>query len=483
MRSHKLGPAMLAATALLMGAPAGASAQKHPSPNGHCRVSIDVAPRQITAGDQVVIFGRLACRGGAQAGGQTVKLYHHLSGSLGFTYVQSTTTDARGFYEFSRADGVVDTNRSWYVRSHRARSADRRIRVAAQVSLAGPPEGSQLLTGPANKVTFTGSVSPADVGAHVILQRQNAATGGEWHRIDSAVVQPGGGYSIVHRFLVPGDANIRTLVRSQGRNVPSPSNVLEYEISQAQNPALTIMASANPISFGQAVTITGTLTGGASKPVTLLARTDRQSFAPVAEVMTDPNGNYSFPPQTPVNSTFYQVATANPVCAIAPANVRAPCNVPHNEGQVKSAVLFEGVRDVLTAQVSATTVQAGSQLTFSGSVAPSHSGHVLYLERQNASGQGFHVVQLGTVNPDSSFTIVHTVYDAGAKVFRVHIPGGPENQGAVSQAFAIQVTPGPAAALTPEAPGNAALPAEGSGGSSEGGEGSAGSSEGRRGEG
>lgn len=482
MRSYKPAAAGFAAIALLMGAPSGAWAHKHPSPNGRCHVSIEVAPRQITAGDPVVIFGRLACRRGAQVAGQTVKLYHHLIGSrsFGFTYVQSTTTDARGFYEFSRADGVVETNRAWYVRSHGARSADRRIRVAAQVSLAGPPEGSQLLTGPANRVTFTGSVSPADVGARVVLQRQNAATGGEWHRIDASVVGPGGTYSIVHRFIVPGDANIRTLVRSGGRNVPSPSNVLEYEISQAQNPNLTIVASADPISFGQSVTITGKLAGGVGQPVTLLARTRVQRFAPVAEVMSDASGNYTFPPQTPVYSTFYRVVSANQVvCLTAPAGVRAPCNVPHGENRVASAVLFEGVKDVLSAQVSPTTVQAGGTLSFTGSVSPSHPGHVIYLERENASGQGFHVVQLGIVNSDSSFAIEHRVYDAGSKVFRIHIPGGPENEGAVSQPFAIQVTPGPAAALAPEAPGNSTLPAEGSGGSAEG-EGSGGGSEGRR---
>ncbi len=457
MRSYRLCAAGFAVAAVLMGAPAGASAHKHPSPSGRCRVSIEVAPRRITAGDPVVIFGRLVCRRGAQAAGQTVRLYHHLIGghSFGFGYVQSTTTDARGFYEFSRADGVVETNRAWYVRSHGARSADRRIRVAAQVSLAGPPEGSQLLTGPANRVTFTGSVSPADVGARVVLQRQNAATGGEWHRIDASVVGPGGTYSIVHRFIVPGDANIRALVRSEGRNVPSPSNVLQYEISQAQNPALSIAASADPISFGQSVTITGTLRGGASKPVTLLARTRGQAFAPIALVMSDPNGNYTFPPQTPANSTFYQVTAANQVVC-----VRAPC--PAGEGPTRSAVLFEGVKDILIAQVSATTVQAGATLTFTGSIAPSDPGHVLYLERQNASGQGFHVVQLGVSSPSSTFTIEHKVYDAGSKVFRIHIPGGPENQGAVSQLFTVQVTPGPAAALTPEAPGNSELPSEGS---------------------
>ena len=480
MRSLRLVPTIAAVTTSLMLAPAtaaatSAAASRHFPFPGRCRIAINVAPRQITAGDPVVIFGRLACRGHGREGGQVVKLFHHLPGSFGFTYVQSAITDAQGFYEFARADGVVDTNRSWYVRSHRAQSPRRRIRVAAQVSLAGPPEGTQLFTGRANSVTFTGAVSPADVGARVILQRQNAATGSEWRRIDSGRVQPGGSFSIVHTFRFPGDANIRVLVRSQGRNIPSPSNVLEYDISQAQNPALTILASADPILFGQSVTITGVLTGGANWPVTLLARTARQhGFAPVAQANTDASGNYSFAAQSPVDSTFYRVDTANPSCAAAPPNVRA-CKA----ARLTSAVLYEGVKDILSAQVSATSVQAGGQLTFSGSVAPSHPGHVLYLERQNASGQGFHVVQVGVVNPDSSFSIVHTVYDAGAKVFRVYIPGGRENLGAASQPFTVQVIQGPASALTPEAPGNSSLPSEGSEGRGEAGEGGEGS-EGRR---
>jgi len=442
-----MGAAM--AMSLPMLVPAAAPAARL---GGHCRINVNVVPREITAGDPVTIFGRLVCRRHQSAAGQVVKLYHHLDGSFGFTYVQSTSTDAQGFYEFDRADGVVDSNRAWYVRSLGARSAAKRIRVAAQVTLSGPPEGTQLLTGRANSVTFTGTVSPADAGARVILQRQNATTGTEWRRIDRGVVQPGGTFTIVHTFLIPGDANIRVLVRSQGRNVPSPSNVLEYEISQAQNPALTIAASADPILFGQSATITGVLAGGVNWPVTLLARTDGQRWAPVAQASTDAHGNYAFPAQSPVNSAFYAVRAADPTCDIKACPTR----------MLTSAVLYEGVRDVLSAQVSATTVQAGGQLTFSGAVAPSHAGHVIYLERQNATGTDFHVVQVGVVNPDSTYSIVHTVYDPGTKVFRVYIPGGPENLGAASQPFTIQVNPGPASALMPEAPGNSSQPSEGS---------------------
>ncbi len=465
MRSQKMALAIAVAMALLTLAP---TADARPARRiffpGRCRVNINVAPRQITAGDPVTIFGRLVCQHHRGEAAQVVKLYHHVAGSFGYSYVQSTRTDAQGFYEFTRADGVVVSNRSWFVAARATNSEAKRIRVAAQVALSGPAEGTQLLTGRPNAVTFTGTVNPADVGARVILQRQDAATGSEWRRIDRGFVQPGGTFSIPHTFIVPGDANIRVLVRSEGRNIPSASNVLEYEISQAQNPALTITASADPIQFGQSVTISGTVGAGANLPVELMARTRLQNrLAPIATVTADANGNYSFPPQSPVNSTFYAVKAPNSSCEGTPG-VRA-CR-----RGLTSAILYEGVRDVLSAQVSATTVQAGSQLTFTGTVAPSHPGHIIYLERQNANDSGFHVVEVALVNPDSTYSIAHRVYDPGTKVLRVYIPGGPENQGTASQPFTIQVTPAPAAALMPEAPGNTSLPSEGSESPGEGGE-------------
>jgi hypothetical protein len=441
MRSFKLVPSLAAAAMLLALTPTGASAgartaRKHPSPNGRCNVNINVAPRQLSAGDAVVVFGRLRCHR-RNVASQTVTLLERTAGA-GFGPVQTTTTDVRGFYELTVAG--LQNNSSFFVRSHGAASGRRTIDVAAQVTLNGPPEGTQLFTGQANKVTFTGTVNPADAGARVILQRQNATTGNDWHRIDLGQVLTGGTYSITHTFVVPGDANIRVLVRARRRNIPSPSNVLTYEISQAQNPNLTIQASADPISYGQSVTISGTVAGAAKAPVTLEAHTARQhGFAPVAEVSTDASGNYTFPAQSPINSTFYEVKGAGKT----------------------SAVLYEGVKDVLTAEVSPTTLQAGQALTFSGKVSPDHTGHAIYLERQNAAGMGFHVVKVGFVGAGSTYSLVHTVYDAGTKVFRVKIPGGPENEGAASPAFTIVVTPAALSTLAPEAPDNSSLPPEG----------------------
>lgn len=410
--------------ALSLLAPTGAVAAKHPSPGGRHGVSIDVSANPVVSGDPLLIFGRLV---GPNNGGRSVVLWHRVNPAARFTPVQQTQTDAHGYYEFSRADGVVTSNRNWYVKSLGARSRTINERVFALVTLSGPASGSTLLTGPAHKVTFSGAVSrPYPVGDAVLLQRQNAATGGDdWRTIDRGRVAGGGTFSITHTFVNPGDANIRVLVRRTSRNLASPSSVLEYQIDQAQNPALTIKASADPLTFGQSVVLSGVLAGGASQPVTLLAHIRDQGFAPVAQVTTDGSGNYAFPAQTPVNSTFYQVTG----------------------GGKKSAILFVGVKDALTASVSATTVPAGQTVTFSGGVAPDKTGHAIYLERQNATGGDFHTVQVAYVAAGSTYSIVRRVFEPGTKVFRVRIPGGPENQGAASPPFTITVTPVPAASL------------------------------------
>jgi hypothetical protein len=65
------------------------------------------------------------------------------------------------------------------------------------------------------------------------------------------------------------------------------------------------------------------------------------------------------------------------------------------------------------------------------------------------------------VGGGSTYSITHQLYVPGAKVLRVSIPGGPENQGAASAPFTVQVTPAAASALIPEAQQNSTLPPEG----------------------
>jgi hypothetical protein len=417
--------------------------------SGGCRIGLNVAPRHIAAGDAVTAYGRLLCRHGAGAG-QPVQLFEHAYGTSGYTQVGATTTGPGGYYELTQSG--LQSNSSFYTVAGSATSVTRQVHVEALVTLNGPTSDSQLLTGKPNKVAFTGTVNPDDAGAEVILQRQNAVTGNEWRRIGRGVVGSEGSvgtFAIEHTFIVPGDANIRVVVHSQGRNVHSASNELSYEISQAQNPKLTIDASADPIEYGQSVTIYGVAEGLADQPLTLFARIRHQhGFVAVAETDTNATGAYSFPAQSPSTSTFYEVRTA--------VSEGLKTKVEH------SAVMFEGVKDILTASVSPNPVQAGQTLTFSGTVTPALVGHIVYLERQNASGNGFHVVQVGAIGAGSSYSLTYTVYNPGAKVYRVRIPGGPFNQGAASQQFTVTVTPAPAGSLKPEAGGNTSLPSEGS---------------------
>lgn len=456
MRSIKLTTAIAAAAALLTLAPAFASAagrhhRRADTPGGGCRVTLSVAPRLVYTGAKATASGRLLCATATE--GQTVTLYQGSVTTPGYTIDGTATTEKDGLYKIETSTPLTANSR-FYVLADGAQSAYKSVKVLAQVELKGPAENQQLQaglrTGRRNRVIFTGTVSPGDGGALVVLQRQDALTGNEWHRIGSArVIAPSasspGTFSIAHKFVVPGDADIRVLVHSQFRNTPSPSNVLTYEISQAQNPALTIESSADPITLGQPVTISGTLAGGSSAPVTLLARTVHQhGFAPVAQAKTNEQGAYEFPAQSPIDSTLYEVQ----------GNGRS------------SAVLYEGVRDVLTTTLApGTSIQVGQTLTFSGAVSPERSGHVIYLEQQDASGPGFHVVEVTTVTAGPSgsiYSIEHTVYEAGTSSFRVRIPSDPQNGGAVSQLFTIQVAPASSAsAIPPETPGNSTQPSEG----------------------
>jgi hypothetical protein len=402
---------------VLVLAPAAAQARRHPSPNGRHNISIATSDNPVVAGDQLAIFGRLR---GPNNGNRVVVLWHRINPRRFFSPIQRTRTDAHGFYAFLRPNGVVNTNRNWYVKSLRARSRTVHEKVFSLVTLSGPADGSNLETGPAHKVTFSGTVSPFAVGDRVILQRQNANSGKGWHRIDQTRVRPGGTYTINHTFRVPGDANVRVVVGATRRNIRSVSNVLSYEVSQAQNPALTLNSSANPLTVGQATTLTGTVQGGAGQQVNLFARTVGGKFQQVATTVADGSGNYSFV-QVPLHNTLYQVQS----------------------GGKKSAQLFEGVKFLLSASESPSTVSAGQSVTFSGTVAPDATGHVIYLQRQNPNGNGFHTVQVQNVGAGSVYTITRRLFVPGTKVFRVFIPGGPLNQGAASQTFTITVNPAP----------------------------------------
>jgi hypothetical protein len=278
-------------------------------------------------------------------------------------------------------------------------------------------------------MTFAGSVSPEQAGAVVVLQRESSNVSGNWFRIGVGEVGADGSYAIAHSFR-PGAITVRVLVRPR-RLLPGVSEPLSFELAQRQNPRLTIEASPASLSYGQALTLSGTAAGAPHEPVTLLARTRRGRFSAVATAATDAGGKYTFAAGSPAQNTWYRVARRH----------------------TSSMTLLVRVKPLITAQVPSPTAGAGEALTFAGTIAPAQPGQAVLLERQNPSGVGFQVVDTGTLGAGGSYSIGHTMSGAGTQVFRVKLPGGAEQQAAVSPTLKVQVTAAAAAVLAPQPPG------------------------------
>ncbi|MFL5887113.1 MAG: hypothetical protein ACJ77M_18745, partial [Thermoleophilaceae bacterium] len=138
MRKRKVGAlcAGLLACAIAL-SPAAADAKKHQSPNGRHNVSLNVSENPVVAGDPLVIWGRLR---GPNHANRVVTLWHRINPRPRFTPVQQTTTDANGFYVFFRQNGIVNSNRNWYVKSLGARSRTVHEKVFSLVNLSGPAD-------------------------------------------------------------------------------------------------------------------------------------------------------------------------------------------------------------------------------------------------------------------------------------------------------------------------------------------------------
>jgi hypothetical protein len=450
MRSFKLTIQATAAAGALLAlalSPAAASALgRHPGLKGPkltgpggCRINIFAEPHTVTS-ESVQLFGQLRCRAGTDVEGQTVTIFERVAGSSTFTTLTTTTTKEKedGFY--SLVDSSVTSDTTFYASALGVRSLSTKVKVAPVVEL-GPPtpaEGSELLTGRRHAVSFAGTVTPADEGAELVLQRENSAGAEDWNVIQRhLIVGEKGKFAFEHVFIVPGDADIRVLVRPHGKfTVRGTSTPISYQISQAQNPALTIISTHDSISAGEQIEIHGNLKAGSGQKVVLFSHPrGTLPFSKVEEATTGAEGAYSFK-LSPTQNTFYMVSSVG----------------------IHSAVLFEGVKEVLTPNAPPSTVKQGETVTFTGSVTPFQEGQPVYLEHANLFGGGYHVIGVGTVSK-GAYSIAHTFLGAGKASLRIKVPGNPANQATVTPPISIEVTPGPLPLLKP-APASR-LPSEG----------------------
>ena len=391
------------------------------APHHNRGLTINAAPNPINAGDGVLIYGQL---NSPPVAGQTITLFHHISASgRGFTPISRTTTDSHGVYEFTRAEGVVLTNRSWFVREagvHGVHSRTMHERVAALVSISASTDNAATRT----PITFTGHVTPSHAGQRVFLQEQKGNSD-DWRTIKVGVLDAGSNYSIPFAWRVPGPRVVRVVLRTDLRNIRGESDPVTVTIQQAQIADFTINSSDPLIVFGQSATISGTLfqpgttTPEGTTAVTLYGRAAGQGhFVGLAAGTTDASGNYSFTVSPPHN-TVYVVRTSVP-----PRRHTAP--------------LFEGVHDIVTLTPSSSTSTVGGSVTFSGSVTPDKAGHVVYLQKLGPDGD-WHNVKVSLVKSDASFQFTWTFGGAGTKQFRARVPGGPVNLGGASDPVTITV--------------------------------------------
>jgi hypothetical protein len=398
------------------------------SPHHNHGLTIAVTPNPIIAGEHVTIYGQLK---GPGSGEQTIRLFHRVNPHGFFMPIGTTTTNSAGFYEFTRAEGVVLSNRSWFVRGP-SNSHSRTVheRVAALVSLA-----ISTTNGITNHpLTFTGHVTPVHAGQRVLLQEQKGSSD-DWRTIKTGRIGPDSNFAISVRFRVPNAYTVRGLFPGDARNLKAASDPVAVTIQQAQVTDLTINSSDPIVQNGASATISGVLDqAGTSTPQPLIAVTlfvrhpDQPHFHALQAGVTGSNGSYSFTEQ-PTENELYQVRETF---------------APHRH----TAVLFEGVQDVVSMTASSPSSTVGGMVTLMGDVTPSKAGHVVYLQKLGEDND-WHTVEVRFVRSNSTFQFGWTFGTTGEKTFRARITGDEENVGGASAPLAIAVGPSSVSSLPP----------------------------------
>jgi len=424
--------AMLAATiaagALLTG-PSLVSAA--PRQNHH--LTIAATPNPIAAGDGVLVYGQLR---GSDISGQAITLYQHaIESSHGYTVVGTTTTNSFGFYEFTEPQGTVVNDTDWFVRGpDGSHSRTVHERVQALVTLNASSTSSDT----AHPIVFTGTVTPNHAGGLVFLQAQRGSSD-DWRTLKSGRLDGSSNYSIPFRWRRPGERDVRVVFRSDRRNLRGVSDPVTVDIQQAQVPGFTINSSAPITDEGTAVTISGVLDQpGTTTPepntvVQLWGRAAHQRrFLVLADGTTGSDGSYSFNRPAVTTNTVYFVAT-----------MRLGHQKPRH-----TALLYQGVRDVVTMQSSASSANTGQTVTFTGTVMPDKAGHSIYLQKLGRDND-WHTVEIGTVRHDSTFAFAWVIGSPGTHMFRARITSDGVNVGSHSPPVSITATAPPASSLPP----------------------------------
>lgn len=428
----RLRVGMLACALAMLGSfMASGPASAAPRHNHH--LTIAAAPNPVVAGEGVVIYGRMSGPGNV---GQPVTLYHHVfGGDPGYQRVGTTTTLSGGYYEFTREENVVETNRNWFVRGpDGSHSRTMHERVIPLVSI----DASTPSTDTGQPIVFTGHVDPNHAFDRVLLQQENG-NGDDWRTLRSGRLDANSDYAIAYRWRRPGVHDVRIVFTGDTRNIRGESDSVPVNVQQTQVPGFTIN-SAEPIAPAPAsVTISGVLDQpgtSTAEPNTVVQLWGRQAdqghFLVLQDATTGNDGSYAFNQSGLTANTVYYVATLK---------------VPDTPRR-RTALLYQGVQDAVSMQSSANGTATGQAVRFTGTVTPDKAGHVIYLQKLGKDGD-FHTVEIRFVRFDSTFQFRWTIGAPGTHTFRARITSDEHNVGAVSPPLSITATTPSASSLPP----------------------------------
>jgi hypothetical protein len=188
---------------------------------------------------------------------------------------------------------------------------------------------------------------------------------------------------------------------------------------------VTIAAAPNPVTFGKATVVSGTVTGpNAAGVVVDLEQTPSPFTAPFTKTgqtaTTDATGNYTFT-VTPTANVRYQV-TAKTSPPVTSANVQV------------------NVRKRVSFRVNDRSIHRGQRVRFFGTVKPAHDGLVARIQRRKA-GKWRTVAKTtlrkSTTAGQSRYSKRMRVYRTG--VYRVRVPADADHLRGTSRKRKITV--------------------------------------------
>jgi hypothetical protein len=275
-----------------------------------CQLQLESASGEVGAGEAATLTGTLTCEDSEQVTEQTISLYQHQRGTPGASAIASITPEASGAFHFTTE--ALERDSSFYALAEDgARSTRISVAVTSRVTISGSPEGGPLSsvgaratasTRAGRTVTFSGTVTPAEVGAKVVLQRQGTNNEGDWHNLAVGQVGAEGKYSITHTFGIPGTIDVRIVAHVHG-HLPTISQTLSYAIArgphaqqaQSKRPTLTAAVSSAAVQSGDVATFTGTLAPAVPGQLVYLERQDPNPllFHVVASAPLAADGSFS----------------------------------------------------------------------------------------------------------------------------------------------------------------------------------------------